>query len=279
MSSSESVSFKLRVIYFSLAGSFGSVSKIRRKADGAIMVWKELNYERMNDKEKSQIVTEVNILRELQHKHIVQYFDRNIDKKNQTIYIIMEHCAGGDLQKIIKRCIQNKEQINEEFVWKVFAQIVSGLQYCHCRNSAKSGDKPQKILHRDLKPGNILLDAKNDVKLGDFGLARILNTDSVFAKTHVGTPYYMSPEQINEQHYNEKSDIWSLGCVIYEMCALRPPFKATTHYNLALKIKEGKYSRIPSTYSDELWHCIKSMVRLSPEHRHSIDELLAHQRV
>lgn len=77
-----------------------------------------------------------------------------------------------------------------------------------------------------MKPGNIFLDANNDAKVGDFGLARVMNQDSMFAQTHVGTPYYMSPEQINEQKYNEKSDIWSLGCIIYEMAALRPPFKA-----------------------------------------------------
>lgn len=85
---------------------------------------------------------------------------------------------------------------------------------------------PQKILHRDLKPGNIFLDLNSDVKLGDFGLARVLNNESQFAFTHVGTPYYMSPEQIHDQKYNEKSDIWSLGCIIYELCALHPPFQA-----------------------------------------------------
>ena len=78
-------------------GSFGSVSKIRRKSDGHILVWKELNYGKMNEKEKSLIVTEVNILRELQHPHIVQYYDRFIDKTNLKIYIIMEDCQGGDL--------------------------------------------------------------------------------------------------------------------------------------------------------------------------------------
>jgi NIMA (never in mitosis gene a)-related kinase 2 len=119
----------------------------------------------------------------------------------------MEYCAGGDLQKIIKRCISNKEQISEEFIWKIFAQIVSGLHFCHRRsdlNPINRGDSentqqgPQKILHRDLKPGNIFLDANNDAKVGDFGLARVMNCDSVYASTQVGTPYYMSPEQINE---------------------------------------------------------------------------------
>ena len=174
-------------------GSFGIVSKIKRKSDGQILVWKELNYGKMNEKEKSQIVAEVNILRELQHPHIVQYHDRFIDKKNLKIYIIMEYCQGGDLQQIIRRCIKQGESINEEFIWKIFAQIVSGLQYCHRRtdlNPINRGNNtddvacqqgPQKILHRDLKPGNIFLDANTDAKVGDFGLARVMNHDSVFA--------------------------------------------------------------------------------------------------
>ena len=87
-------------------GSFGRVSKVRHKNDGRILVWKELNYGKMNEKEKQQIVAEVNILKELQHPNIVRYFERVIDKKNLKLYIIMEYCQGGDLQQIIKRCIR-----------------------------------------------------------------------------------------------------------------------------------------------------------------------------
>ena len=113
---------------------------------------------------------------------------------------------------------------------------MSALYHCHRRTETtkinnginkdelKESQNPQKILHRDLKPGNIFLDGNSDVKLGDFGLARVMNQESQFAFTHVGTPYYMSPEQIHDQKYNEKSDIWSLGCIIYELCALHPPF-------------------------------------------------------
>lgn len=81
-------------------------------------------------------------------------------------------------------------------------------------------------MHRDIKPGNILFDAENNIKLGDFGLARIMNPESFCAKTYVGTPYYMSPEQVNEQPYDEKSDIWSAGCLLFELASLKPPFKA-----------------------------------------------------
>ena len=93
-------------------------------------------------------------------------------------------------------------------------------------------------MHRDLKPGNIFLDANYNVKLGDFGLSRVMGTESVFAYTHVGTPYYMSPEQISDQKYNEKSDIWSLGCIIYEMRVGQTPFHGTVDYEVFNKIKD-----------------------------------------
>ena len=97
----------------------------------------------------------------------------------------------------------------------------------------------------------------------------------MYAYTHVGTPYYMSPEQINEAKYNDKSDVWSASCIIYELLALRPPFEANNSLALAVKIKEGKFSRIPSRYSDELWTLIRSMLRQRPEERPSVQELLS----
>lgn len=114
-----------------------------------------------------------------------------------------------------------KTYIEEEKVWRVLAHLTLALLECHRR---KDGSK---ILHRDLKPGNVFFDAEDTVKLGDFGLSRMMGDESVFAYTNVGTPYYMSPEQISEQRYNEKSDIWSAGCVLYEMASLRAPFEAT----------------------------------------------------
>lgn len=125
-----------------------------------------------------------------------------------------------------------------------------------------------------MKPGNIFLDDKNNVKLGDFGLSRVMNQDSVFAYTHVGTPYYMSPEQINDQKYNEKSDVWSAGCIIYELAALRAPFEATTHLQLANKIRSGKLDRIPKQYSDELMDIITVMLHQKAETRPAVSQLL-----
>ena len=168
-------------------GSFGIVSKVRRIADSRTLVWKELNYGKMSEKEKQMIVSEVNILRELRHPNIVKYYDRIIDKEQSKIYIVMEYCEGGDISKMIKNCKKEKTFIPEEIIWSILAQMIAALAVCHNR-------KEGKILHRDLKPGNIFLDSKQNVKLGDFGLSRVMNQDSVFAYTHVGTPYYMSPE-------------------------------------------------------------------------------------
>lgn len=130
------------------------------------------------------------------------------------------------------------------------------------------------MLHRDIKPGNLFLDSSNNVKLGDFGLSRIMGKESLYAYTNVGTPYYMSPEQINEQKYDEKSDIWSTGCILYEIAALRPPFEATTQMALACKIKDGKYNRLPKIYSEELWRVITLMLAPNQEKRPAVEDLL-----
>jgi NIMA (never in mitosis gene a)-related kinase 2 len=161
----------------------------------------------------------------------------------------MEYCAGGDLAQFLKRCKQNNELIPEENIWKILMQVIQAIYEIHRR-------KEGKIIHRDIKPANIFLDSKNNVKLGDFGLSKKLSEESQYAYTNVGTPYYMSPEQLNENKYNEKSDIWSIGCLLYELCSLSPPFNASNHLALAMKIKTGKFERIPKQYSDEMMRVI-----------------------
>ncbi|QRV79417.1 Serine/threonine-protein kinase [Ceratobasidium sp. AG-Ba] len=248
-------------------GSFGLIRKVRRKTDGAILARKELNFERMTERDRKQIVAEVNILKDLKHDHIVRYHDRYVDRENGILYILME-----------------VKHISEDTVWSYFAQILLALHHCHFPNSKSSGDgQPQRptqqILHRDLKPENVFLDADGYVKLGDFGLAKQIGY-ATFTQTYVGTPYYMSPELINEKQYDTKSDIWSLGCLIYELCAQNPPFhEAKTHQELALSIRQGRIPPLPRGYSSALSNVIKSMLNVNPAMRPSAQQLLQHERI
>ncbi|KAM3602655.1 uncharacterized protein V6R79_008244 [Siganus canaliculatus] len=257
------------VLYTIGSGSYGKCQKIRRKSDGKILVWKELDYGTMAESEKQMLVSEVNLLRELKHPNIVRYYDRIIDRTNTTLYIVMEYCEGGDLSSLISRCIKDRRYLEEQFVLRVMTQLTLALKECHRRSDGRA-----TVLHRDLKPANIFLDIKQNVKLGDFGLARLLNHDTSFAKTFVGTPYYMSPEQMNQMSYNEKSDIWSLGCLLYELCALSPPFTAYNQKELAEKIREGRYRRIPYRYSEELNTLLSKMLNLKDYQRPSVESIL-----
>jgi NIMA (never in mitosis gene a)-related kinase len=179
----------------------------------------------------------------------------------------MEYCEGGDMSGVIKKCKRDRDFLPEEIIWKIFMQIALALHECHKR-------KDGKILHRDLKPANIFLDSSMNVKLGDFGLSRMMGQESEFAKTHVGTPYYMSPEQITESRYNEKSDIWSLGCLLYEFASLSPPFEALNIGALAVKVRSGKVEKLPTRYSEELQRVVNWMLSLDPNLRPSVEDLL-----
>ena len=225
----------------------------------------------MREKEKQLVVSEVNILRELKHPFIVRYYDRIIDKLATRLYIVMEYCEGGDLGAIVKKCKKEGSYIEEDFIWNVFAQILVALHECHRHKEPSGRTKP--ILHRDLKPGNIFLDASQIVKIGDFGLAKELASESKFAYTNVGTPFYMSPEMVNELKYNEKSDIWALGCLLYELTSLAPPFEATNHLSLAVKINAGKFNRPPARYSEDLYRTIRWMLQVDSAKRPTVEEL------
>ena len=248
-------------------GNFGSITKIRRKSDDKILVWKELYYGMMNEKNRSRLVSEVSILRELHHPNIVKYYDRIIDKKNSKLYIIMEYCNGGDIRHLIKHYKSSNKLIPESLIWKIFSQVVCALYACHFH-------KTGKILHRDIKPSNIFIDSENNnIKLGDFGLSRILNEEKL-ACSKVGTPFYMSPEQIKGILYDEKSDIWSLGCLLYELATLHPPFWGKNRVELAGNIKNGKFEKISDIYSDNLWKVIKWLINVDQNQRPNIKEIM-----
>jgi NIMA (never in mitosis gene a)-related kinase len=247
-------------------GSFGRVWKARSKCDGAVVATKEIDFSAMRRREKELLANEANILRTLNNPDIVKYIDRHIKRDKKRIFIAMEYCSGGDLQHFITSTRGHCEQIAEDQIWLTLTELAVALRDCH------SG--PERILHRDIKPANVFIDADGHVKLGDFGLAKPLTSD--FANTMVGTPFYMSPELISGKRYDEKSDIWALGCVIYEMAVLRPPFNSILRSEDELKrnILHQVPKRLPPLYSEALTSCVRSMLQKNPAKRPRADDIL-----
>ncbi|KAI9822938.1 MAG: G2-specific serine/threonine protein kinase [Thelocarpon impressellum] len=269
-------------------GSFGVIRKVRRKSDGHVLCRKEINYVRMSQKEREQLHSEFSILNSLHHPNIVGYYHREHLKATQDLHLYMEYCGNGDLGRVIKNLKANNQYAEEEFVWSIFSQLVTALYRCHygdnppevgrnvmgLGNEAKPKPKGQvMILHRDLKPENVFLGADNSVKLGDFGLSKIMQSHD-FASTYVGTPFYMSPEICAAEKYTLHSDIWSLGCIMYELCAREPPFNAKTHLQLCQKIKDGKIPPLPHVYSPELQSVVRSCLKVDPKLRPETSTLL-----
>ena len=161
--------------------------------------------------------------------------------------IVMVYCDGGDIYTKIKSAKGKNFPENTIVDWLV--QMALALLYLHER----------KILHRDMKTQNIFL-KNGKIRLGDFGIAKVLDSTRDFANTCIGTPYYMSPELFKNQPYSYKSDVWALGCVLYEMCNLRHAFDAQSINGLAVKILRGSFPPINSCYSKSLRDLIGKML-------------------
>ncbi|TVY46330.1 G2-specific protein kinase [Lachnellula occidentalis] len=270
-------------------GSFGIIRKVRRKQDGQVLCRKEINYVKMSQKEREQLHAEFAILSSLRHPNIVGYYHREHLKSTQDLHLYMEYCGNGDLGRVIKDLTSKRQYAEEGFVWSMFSQLVTALFRCHYgvdppevgSNVMGLGNtaRPRQpaggvmILHRDLKPENVFLGEDNSVKLGDFGLSKIMQSHD-FASTYVGTPFYMSPEICAAERYTLKSDIWSLGCIMYELCSREPPFNAKSHFQLVQKIKEGKVAPLPAVYSPELNAVIKDCLKINPDRRPDTATLL-----
>ncbi|NXK33354.1 NEK5 kinase, partial [Piprites chloris] len=253
-------------------GSFGKIFLAKGKMDNEPCVIKEINLTKMPVKEKEASQKEVILLAKMKHANIVTFY-ASLQEKNK-LYIVMEYCDGGDLMKRIN--MQHGVLFDEDQILSWFVQISLGLKHIH--------DK--KILHRDVKAQNIFLSNNGKVaKLGDFGIARQLNSTMEFAHTCVGTPYYLSPEICENRPYNNKTDIWSLGCVLYEMCTLKHPvilfllfslikFEGNSLHELVLKICRGRFHPVSPSYSYDLRILISQLFKISPRNRPSINSIL-----
>ena len=221
----------------------------------------------MKEDSKKQIYNEASIMKQLFHPNVISFKDVFKDTKLDYFYIVMEYANDGDLSSKIKtqkNKIIGEKYFSEEKIMQYFYQICRGLQYIHSKN----------IIHRDIKSQNIFLMKNGKIKIGDFGIAKALTNTKSNATTIIGTPYYFSPEIINGEPYNYKTDIWSLGVVLYEMCCLKLPFESNNIAQLSIKIMKGKYDPIPNRYSKNMANLIKNMLNIDQKLRPNINEVM-----
>lgn len=244
-------------------GQYGKAHLVRQGKDQILYIAKTIELTCLSKKEQATALQEVELLRRLDHPNIVEYKDNFF--MADTLVIIMQYCEGGDLAFYIKENARDKQRFQEEQIMHYFVQMLQALQYIHA----------ERILHRDLKTSNLFLTKKRSiVKLGDFGISRVLEGSIEAAITVVGTPYYMSPEVCENKPYTFKSDVWSLGCVLYELCMLKHAFSADNLLGLVYKIVSDKYEPIPKRYPQTLNTLIKGMLTKVADQRPSVRDLL-----
>ncbi|XP_054640396.1 serine/threonine-protein kinase Nek4 isoform X2 [Dunckerocampus dactyliophorus] len=242
-------------------GSYGEVNLVKHRTDRKQYVIKKLNLTTSSKRERRAAEQEAQLLSQLRHPNIVTYRE-SWEGADLQLYIVMGFCEGGDLYHRLKQ--QKGELLPERQVVEWFVQIAMALQYLHERN----------ILHRDLKTQNIFLTKTNIIKVGDLGIARVLENQNDMASTLIGTPYYMSPELFSNKPYNYKSDVWALGCCVYEMSTLKHAFNAKDMNSLVYRIVEGRLPQMPSKYDPQLGELIKSMLCKRPEDRPDVKLIL-----
>ena len=221
-------------------GAYSIVYKVKRISDSKEYALKKVKLGKLTEKEKENALNEVRILASIEAQNIIAYKEAFFEDSTSSLCIVMEYADDGDLYQKITRHKKNSTQFPEKELWSIFVQMVKGLKALHAR----------KILHRDLKSANVFLYKDGTVKLGDLNVSKVAKKGLLYTQT--GTPYYASPEVWKDQPYDARSDIWSLGCVLYEATTLKPPFTANDMQGLYKKVCKGVYPKLPSIYSKDL---------------------------
>ena len=248
-------------------GSYSVVYKVRRKIDNNIYALKKVKLQKLKEKEKENALNEVRILASIKSPFVIGYKEAFIEDSDKSLCIVMEYANNGDLYQSICKFRKMNYLMEESDIWRILIQMVKGLKSLH----------DLKILHRDLKSANIFLFNDGTAKIGDCNVSKVLHKDLGYTQT--GTPYYASPEVWNDEPYDSKSDIWSLGVVLYEMLTLHPPFRAESMDALYKKVLKGKYAKINYKYSDDIEEIVKLLLKVNPNERPSCDQILKNKLV
>jgi len=245
-------------------GAYSTVFKVKRNIDKKIYALKKVKILNLSEKEKENSLNEVRILASVKSNFVVSYKEAFFDEKDNTLCIIMEFADRGDLYQKIVQHKKSAIFFEESDIWRIFIQLVKGLKSLH----------DLKILHRDMKSANVFLFSNGSAKLGDLNVSKVAKRGLGYTQT--GTPYYASPEVWKDKPYDNKSDVWSLGCVLYEMITLRPPFRAQNMEGLYNKVCKGQYNKIPDRFSDDLFQVVQFLLQVNPHSRPSCEQILNH---
>ena len=245
-------------------GAYSTVFKVKRVVDNQIYALKKVKLLNLSEKEKENSLNEVRILASVKSNFVVSYKEAFFDEKDNTLCIVMEFADRGDLYQKIVAHKKSAKFFEESDIWRIFIQLVKGLKALH----------DLKILHRDMKSANVFLFSNGCAKLGDLNVSKVARRGLGYTQT--GTPYYASPEVWKDKPYDHKSDVWSLGCVLYEMITLKPPFRAKDMEGLFNKVCKGQYNRIPDRFSDDLFKIVQYLLQVNSIQRPSCEQILQH---
>ena len=243
-------------------GSYSTVYKVKRKEDDKIYALKKVKLLNLNEKEKINSLNEVRILASVKSNYVISYKEAFFDEKDSTLGIVMEYADNGDLYQKILEEKKKKKYFEEVEIWKIFIQLVKGLKALH----------DLQILHRDLKSANVFLFKDGHAKLGDLNVSKVARRGLGYTQT--GTPYYASPEIWKDLPYDNKSDIWSLGCVLWEMITLYPPFRAKNMDELYKKVLSGDIGNIPENFSKDLYEVVLLLMKVNSNKRPTCNDIL-----
>ena len=249
-------------------GSYGVVYKIKDLHTNKTHALKKIKISSvLHHKQKELLLNELRIMKYNYSPYLLKLEEMFIEK-GLNVCIVTPFISYGDLNTII---LARKLYFKEQLIWIYFLQMCLGVKYLHEHN----------IIHRDLKTSNIYLGEGDKIVIGDFGISKIFNNNQSMSRTFIGTPYYMSPEMLGQREYDKKADIWSLGCVLYELLTFKTPFNGYNLFDLKRKVRGLNFSKrlYEIRCSKELLKILKQMLQFASKERPTIIEILDDEEV
>eukprot|EP00929_Paragymnodinium_shiwhaense_P104612 TRINITY_DN6918_c0_g3_i1.p1 TRINITY_DN6918_c0_g3~~TRINITY_DN6918_c0_g3_i1.p1 ORF type:complete len:1018 (-),score=144.31 TRINITY_DN6918_c0_g3_i1:409-3462(-) len=252
---------------FVARGAQSEVVQARHVETGDSVAMKRIKLLDINNAQKKEVDTEIKLLQMMEHPNLIKYHTHFIYEEESELIVVMEFASGGTLAQKASNVRNSGHAIEESLLWRWMNDVANALAYLHHR----------RVLHRDVKPSHLFLGENKQAKLGDFNLSRAMSVGTQCAFSCVGTPFYMSPEMVKDDGYSFSSDVWSLGCTVYELAVGYPPFFRTDMDFCALgeAICSGRYPELPSeTWSKDFVGIVAQILTVQPSQRPTAQQIL-----